>query len=116
MATILILSKTPKNIELMAEFLNKQGFNSVSASSYEDLDRIINDKNFDLALLDIVGFDNRIWSYFEKINQTDKPFFIISNLKNPKINSEGLKKGAKGVMVKPILMRELIDLIKAMLK
>lgn len=116
MATILVLSKMTKNLELMSDFLNKQGFVSVIASSYEDLDKIFNQNDFDLALLDIAGFDSKIWSYCERISQTEKPFFIISPIKNPKIDHEGLKKGAKGVIVKPLVMKELIDLINAMLK
>lgn len=116
MATILILSRIKKNQELMANFLNTQGFTSVFASSFEDLDRIINQNDFDIALLDIAGFDSRIWSYCERINQLGKAFFLISPVKNPKIDHEGLKKGARGVIVKPLFMKELIELIKAMLK
>lgn len=116
MATILVLSKITKNLELMADFLNKQGFNSVVASSYEDLDKIFMQNNFDLALLDIAGFDSKIWNYCERLSRADKPFFIISPIKNPKIDHEGVKKGAKGVIVKPLVMKELIDLINAMLK
>lgn len=116
MPTILVLSKITKNLELMSDFLNKQGFDSVVASSYEDLDKIFNKNDFDLALLDIAGFDSKIWSYCERLSQADKPFFIISPQKNPKIDHESLKKGARGVIVKPLVMKELIDLINAMLK
>lgn len=116
MATILILTKIEKNLELMANFLNKQGFTSVSALSYDDLDKILVQNEFDLALLDIAGFDSRIWSYCERINQLGKAFFLISPVKNPKIDREGLKKGARGVIVKPLVMKELMELIKAMLK
>jgi len=116
MSTILVLSKITKNLELMIDFLNKQGLDSIVASSYEDLDRIFTQNDYDLALLDIAGFDSKIWSYCERISQAEKPFFIISPIKNPKIDHEGLKKGARGVIVKPLVMKELIDLINAMLK
>jgi DNA-binding response OmpR family regulator len=114
MATILILSKLSKNLELMAEFFKKQGFDSISASSYEDLDRILSSLSFDVALLDIGGFDSKIWHYCEKINKHGTPFFIISAVKNPKIDKEGLKKGARGVLVKPLVMKELNEIIKAL--
>ncbi len=116
MATILILSKNEKNLELMARFLSKQGYNSILTSSYENLEKIIIENRFDLALLDIAGFDSRIWNYCERINKIEKPFFIISPIKNPKINHEGLKKGAKGILEKPLVMKELIDLINVLLK
>ncbi|ODA43904.1 Two-component system response regulator OmpR [Thermodesulfovibrio sp. N1] len=114
MTTILILSKLNKNLELVAEFFKKQGFDSVSASSYEDLDRILSSLSFDIALLDIGGFDSKIWHYCEKINNYGKPFFIISSVKNPKIDKEGIKKGARGVLVKPLVMKELNEIIKAL--
>lgn len=116
MSTLLILSKIPKNIELMADFLKKHGFDSVPASSYEQLEEALSNNSFDAALLDISGFDSKIWSYCEKIKYTGKDFLIISSVKNPKIDHEGLKKGAKGVIGKPVVMKELIELIKAMLK
>lgn len=116
MVNILILSRIERNLELMTNFLSKQGFTSVSALSYDDLDKILAQNDFDIALLDIAGFDSKIWSYCERINQTKKPFFIISPIKNPKIDHESLKKGARGVIVKPLVMKELIELIKAMVK
>lgn len=116
MKSILILSKLPKNIELISEIFKKEGFSSLSATSYEELDKFLLDASFDLALLDIAGFDNKIFSYCEKLNKLGKAFFIISPFKNPKIDNEGVKKGAKGVLVKPLVIKELTELIKAMLQ
>ncbi|WP_038041190.1 response regulator [Thermodesulfobacterium hveragerdense] len=116
MKTILIISKLTKNVELMADFLQKQGYNTIKAYSYKDLDKILIDPHFDIAFLDIAGYDKNIWDYCKKLKLLNKPFYVLSSCNNPKIKEESLTRGAKGVIVKPIVIKEFLAIIQSLLR
>lgn len=114
---ILALNHNRRNLELLGEFLGKAGFTMHPAGSLEDLDAAL-DKGIDLslALLDLAGFDSKIWERCDRLRQSGIPFLVISPKPGPSLQRAGLSRGAKGVLVKPLSSKALLDMIQVMIK
>lgn len=114
---ILVVGVNARNLELLGGFLEKQGYRSVSAASVEQLDGIIRSRSdLALALVDVSGFNASIWERCRAIHDKDIRLLIISPKQSAAIQKESLTHGAQGVLVKPLVMRELADLIRGLME
>lgn len=119
--TILLVSHLPRNLQLLAEFLEKEGYTTLSASSYGEFDRLL-DQRLDQrlpihgALVDIAGFNADIWMRCERLRAASIPFLVVSPQQSAAIQRAGLAHGARSVMVKPLVVKELISVIKSILE
>ena len=69
-----------------------------------------------MALVDITGFDQSIWLRCEQLRSKHRPFLVISPRQSAAIQQASLSHGAKGVMIKPLVVKELIGLVQGMLE
>ncbi len=71
-------------------------------------------KPIKLALLDIAGFDKTIWGPIEDLHSRGIPFLLISagSANRDEVQREGANRGAEGVLIKPLIGKELLHLIK----
>ena len=54
---ILVVANHEKNLELLAGFLDKQGFGVKTASRITELDKVLSERSeIDMALIDVSGF------------------------------------------------------------
>jgi DNA-binding response OmpR family regulator len=114
--TILLVNHLPRNLELLAEFLGKEGFSTFSASTYEEFDEVLRQQApIHGALVDIAGYDTQIWSRCEQLRAAKIPFLVVSPQQSAAIQQAGLAHGARSVMVKPLIVKELIGVIKSIL-
>jgi DNA-binding response OmpR family regulator len=114
--TILLVNHLPRNLQLLAEYLGKEGFTTVSASNYEEFDQALRDHApINGALVDIAGFDTQIWMRCEELRAAKIPFLVVSPQQSSAIQQAGLAHGARSVMVKPLVIKELIAVIKSIL-
>lgn len=115
--TILIVGVNRRNIDLLAQFIEKEGFHAISARSLDEFDcSLSGEEEFQLALVDISGFDQDIWKRCECLRKRDIPLLIISPRMNPALRQESLDHGASEILVKPLIAKELITLIRNFLK
>ena len=113
---ILVVGTNPRNLELMAQFFRKEGFDSLSASKLEDFATYVDGTHrIGIALVDIAGFDRKIWEYCEQCSNLEIPFVIISPQQIASIRQESMAHGAQGVLYKPLVMKELINLVSSMI-
>ena len=68
-----------------------------------------------MALIDISGFDRTIWQYCEQLREKGIPLLVISPRESATITQEGITHGARSVLVKPLVMKELLILIHSMI-
>jgi DNA-binding response OmpR family regulator len=116
-AAILLVNRNQRNLELLAEFLGKEGYALYTASSLEEFDQALAEENdVGVALVDITGFDQSIWQRCEQLRSRKKPFLVVSPRQSAAIQQASLSHGAKGVMIKPLAVQELMGLIKSMLE
>lgn len=115
--TLLLVSHLPRNLQLLAEFLGKAGYITLPATSYQEFDQALTQHEaIDGGLIDIAGFDAEIWIRCERLRAAKIPFLIFSPKQSAAIQQASLSHGAKGVMVKPLVVKELIGVIQSILE
>jgi len=113
---ILTIDSNRANLELLSQQLSKEGYEAVSAASLEELDSSLQDKkDISLALIDLSGFDQRIWERCGELQKAKTPFIIISPQRSPTIQRDSMKHGASGLLVKPVGIKELMEYIHTLL-
>jgi DNA-binding response OmpR family regulator len=114
---ILTIDRNQRNLELLRRFLRKEGYETLSVSTFEEFDQLPGQsETFGLALIDISGFDRRIWILCEKLTEQGVPLLVISPQQVPQIQQESLAHGARGVMYKPLILKQLIHMIQVMMR
>ncbi|KST66584.1 response regulator [Mastigocoleus testarum] len=116
---ILTVDRNRRNLELLKNFLIKQGYEVISASNLDELDRVLSESNnINLVLLDVSGFDQNIWIRCEQLKNQAIPFLIISAKSKyiTAIESESLARGASSILVKPLVIKQLLNLIRSLLR
>jgi len=115
--TLLLVSHLPRNLQLLTDFLGKAGYTTLTASSYEAFDQALTQQQvISGGLIDIAGFDAEIWTRCERLRAAKIPFVIFSPKQSAAIQQASLSHGARGVMVKPLVVKELIGVIQSILE
>ena len=114
--TLLLINRLPRNLQLLAEFLSQEGYLTISATTYEEIDRTLASvQHIAGALVDISGFDGQVWLRCEKLRESKIPFLVVSPRQSEAIQQASLSHGAKGVMVKPLVIKELLGVIRSII-
>lgn len=113
---VLAACRHARNLELLAQFLARQGYPTRAVATLEELDAALAaEPPLGLALIDLSGFDARIWRRCDELHQAGVPFLLISaGRSSERLQQEGLRHGARGVLGKPLAMRELASLIESL--
>jgi len=113
---ILVVGSNQANLEILSQQLVKEGYETVSAASLEELDSSIQEKkDIALALIDLSGFDQRIWERCEALRKVKIPFIVISPQRSPLVQRDSMQHGASGLLVKPLGIKELLEYIHTLL-
>ncbi|MBE9094322.1 response regulator [Tychonema sp. LEGE 07203] len=113
---ILAVDRNQRNLELLAQFLNNEGYQMLAASSFEDVARAIGQPaKIGMALVDISGFDRRIWDCCEQLRNHQIPFLILSPKQSAAIGHESFSRGARSILVKPLIVRDLLSVVHSLL-
>lgn len=114
--TVLAIDRNPRNLELMEQFLEKNGYRVIATSTLEEIDRVLlGPERIRLALVDIAGFDRGIWDRCERMRIEQIPFLVIYPQQQAAIQEESLEHGARGMLVKPLAQRELLGLLRTLI-
>ena len=113
---ILAVDRNHRNLELLAQFLNKEGYQTIAAYSFEEVAQAISQPaRIGMALVDISGFDRRIWDCCEHLRNHQIPFLILSPKQSAAIQHESLCRGARNMLVKPLIVRDLLGIVHSLL-
>jgi DNA-binding NtrC family response regulator len=67
-SVILIVDSDRDKLKQMGQQLGQEGYDTVSAASLEELDQAIQGKlPINISLIDLVGFDQRIWERCDEL-------------------------------------------------
>ena len=115
-STILAVDRNQRNLQLLSQFLHKEGYQMITASSFEEFAQAIDlpDK-IGIALVDISGFDRRIWDCCEQLRNHQIPFLILSPKQSAAIQRESFSRGARSMLVKPLIVRDLLGIVHSLL-
>ncbi len=115
-STILIVDSNHSNLELLVQQLGREGYQTLAAASLDELDQAIQgEEKIALSLIDISGFDKRIWERCEKLHKAKTPFIVISPRRSSTIQRHSMKHGASGLLVKPLDFKDLLEHIRTVL-
>jgi DNA-binding response OmpR family regulator len=112
---ILTVDRNLRNLDLLAQFLNKAGYSTIQATNLEEIGEALNGTSIiALALVDISGFDRTIWNSCEQIREKHIPLLVLSPRQSDMIQQESLSHGAHSVLVKPLVVKKLFALIRGL--
>ncbi len=115
-ANVLLVGTQARNLQLLSEFIDNLGYQSVCAQGLEQLDIILNEaQTIDLALIDVTGFDASIWQRCQYFQTKGIRLLIISPQQSSSLQYKSIAHGASSVLVKPLIMLELARLIHSLL-
>lgn len=113
---ILTVDRNRRNLELLAQFLDKQGYQSFGATSIEEFEQALTKTaEIALVLVDISGFDSHIWKLCELLRNEQIPFLVVSPRQSTAIHQESIAYGARSMLVKPLVIKELLRFIQSLL-
>jgi DNA-binding response OmpR family regulator len=116
-ALLLTVGANTRNLELLAQFLGKEGYQTIAAATLDEFDQALNGAQaINLALVDIGGFDRGIWDVCERLRTKDIPLLVISAKQSASIDQQSMTHGARGVLVKPLVIRELLALVRNLIE
>lgn len=114
--TILVVAKHEKNLQLLADFLEDQGYRPRAASSIREIDELVQGNiQLNMSLIDVSGFGDSIWDRCERIRKRGVPFFIISPRRRENARQKSLSEGARDVLTKPLDKKRLLKLVEIIL-
>ncbi len=115
--SILTVDHNQRNLELLGQFLQKEGYTTLPISNLAKFDEVIGQANeVGLALVDISGFDRSIWGYCEQLSDRGVPLMVISPRQIAQIQQESITHGAQGVLFKPLVVNELLMIVRNILR
>jgi len=113
---ILLIDSNRSNLEQLSQYLEREGFTIIGVTSPEEVEQALQDTGkIDLALIDLSGFDRNIWDCCEQLTKLKIPFMVISPQRSPMVQQDSVKHGARGVLVKPIGIKELLEYVRTLL-
>lgn len=113
---ILAVDRNQRNLELLAQFLGKEGYQVLNVSSLEAFEQALtNLQDIDVAMVDISGFDRRIWDGCQRLREEKIPFFVLSPKQSTALQNESLAHGARSVLIKPLVVKELLGIIHSLI-
>jgi DNA-binding response OmpR family regulator len=115
-STILIVDSNHSNLELLSQQLGREGYQTLTAASIEELDKAIQGKEkIALSLIDVSGFDQHIWQCCEELHKAKTPFIVISPRRSSSIQRHSMEHGASGLLAKPLDFKDLLEHIHTVL-
>lgn len=114
-AQILLLMRKPGNVRVLSQALAAHRYACVGAGDREMLETLLqNGAAPDLALVDVSGFGESVWSMCEILQHRNVPFIVLSAKQELGMSSRTLSYGAISILQKPIAKASLLKLIEGM--
>ena len=119
-AVILVVDDIPQNNDLLEAYLVPQGYSIVKATSGVEALRIINEKQIDLILLDVMmpGMDGFEVTRRVRLDPKTRqmPIILVTALKETEDRIQGIKSGCDDYISKPFNKMELLARVESLLK
>lgn len=114
---ILIVEDDPNTVALIATYLQREGFSTLSANDGESALQMARRYSFSLIVLDVMLPKVDGWEICRQLRRTsDVPILMLTAREEEIDRVLGLSLGADDYVVKPFSPRELVERIKAILR
>jgi len=115
----ILVAEDERNLrELMVEGLLEEGYKAIGCFDGKDALRAYRTEHFDLIITDIMmpRMDGNEFAKEVRASNKDIPILMLTALETIDDKEKGFKSGTDDYLVKPIMMRELILRVKALLR
>jgi CheY-like chemotaxis protein len=113
---ILALNRNQRNNDILIKILGEEGYQVVGVKDPSEIDQEIRLRDkINLVLMDISGFNQTVWESCERLRILEIPFLVLSPQHHHAIEKQSKIHGAEGVLVKPLVVKELLLLIKSLI-
>ncbi len=114
---ILVVDRSPRNRELLVEFLELEGYEAAAGESLAEAECLLG-RHHDIALglIDVAGLGQDVWVYCARLREEHIPFVVVSPPAPGQVQEVGLACGAAGVLVKPLSKGGLRGLLRGLLE
>ena len=113
---ILALNHNQRNLELLITHLGMHGYRTVTTHMLDEYVALLEEyETIHAALVDITGFDARIWQCCQQLQLRNIPFVVISHQQSSALFQTCLHHGARNLMVKPLVLKELLKVLQSLL-
>jgi DNA-binding response OmpR family regulator len=114
---ILVVDHNRRNLELLSQFLGREGYQVLAVTTLDEFDQTLAaSDNIGLVLVDIAGFDRSIWERCEGLRVKRIPFLVLSPRQSTALQQTSFSHGARGLLVKPLVVKELLGIIRSLLE
>lgn len=112
---VLSVGCNERNQGLLAELFEREGMHVDTVCSLEELDGNL-DRVEEIAavVIDLTGYDRRIWDRCERLRAADVPFVLLSRPPSAVTGREAKDRGARSILAKPVRQRQLVDLVRSL--
>ncbi len=105
-ALILTIGQNQRNLELLVELLDSEGYEAHRATSLET--QLPAHDGVDLVILDLDGFGPDVWSACEQVtSQSRAAVLVLAGNRLCAVREEAAKRGVDAVIEKPLEKQEL---------
>lgn len=111
---ILVVDRNRRNLELLAKFLERAGYETLTAATVEEFEQALSAPPA-LALVDIAGLEGPVSDYCRRLQERQIPFLLLSRLSDAAVYRTGAACGAIDVVAKPLTAAKLKCLIRGLL-
>lgn len=112
---IFAAARNQRHLELVAQFLGKEGNSVESANCLEALDLALTEpKAIGLALMDRDGFYRRVWERCKRIRDRQIPFLLLLPKQNAAIEQPSLARGTQSTLVKPLVVKKFLGIVRSL--
>jgi two-component system cell cycle response regulator len=119
MPTVMVVDDDPATVLILAHHLQHEGFTTVKASSGTECLSIVQKRNIDLILLDLVMPEMDGFAVCLALKDNSKtaeiPIIMITARDDLEARNEAKRLGVNDFLAKPIFRRQLINHIRARL-
>ncbi|WP_255170226.1 response regulator [Natrononativus amylolyticus] len=116
LAIILAISKRERNVELLAELLERLGYRVPVATDMDEFDELLETRD-DVALvvLDIDGFSKTVLDRCAELKDRGVPALVLTSNDTPAVRERAMSKGARAILEKPVEKAEIRATIEGVL-
>lgn len=103
LAIILAISKRKRNVELLAELLERLGYRVPVATDMEEFDDLLETReDVALVVLDIDGFSKAVLDRCTQLKDRGVPALVLTSNDTPAVREKAMSKGARAILEKPV--------------
>lgn len=115
---ILVVDRHPRNLQLLLEALNGDGYQTLVAPDLAQFDALIAEPgSIALALVDMDGFDPRIWERCRRLHDCRVEVLVMVKPCSIRlVQIDCVRCGARAVLPKPLSRRQLMQLVRGLVE